>query len=91
MRDGVECRHWGTYLELDRPRRLAFTWNTVDSDETDPCNVALSVEPDGDGSVVTLVNEFDEKWAHEVEQAENGWRHILQAEDELLKAQAASQ
>ena len=90
MRDGAEYRHWGTYVELDRPRRLAFTWNTVDSDESDPCNVALSVEPDGKGSIVTIVNEIDEKWADYVGITENGWRRILEAEDAVLKEQSAS-
>ena len=91
MRDGAEYCHWGTYMELDRPRRLAFTWNTVDSDESDPCNVVLSIEPDGKGSIVTIVNEIDEKWADEVGITEKGWLTILRSEEALLKKQSAGQ
>ncbi len=91
MRDGSEYCHWGTYTKLDHPNRLAFTWNTVDSDESDPCNVVLSIEPDGNDNVLTLVNEMDEKWADEVGQTKKGWRTILQAEDDLLKKQSAHQ
>jgi len=51
----------------------------------------LSIEPDGNGSIATIVNEIDEKWANAVGQTENGWRRILQAEDKVLKEQSASQ
>ncbi len=26
IRDGTEARHWGTYLELERPHKVVFTW-----------------------------------------------------------------
>src|SRR5579864_3679560 len=36
MRDGTEQRHWGTYLELERPRKIVFTWTVDESGEADP-------------------------------------------------------
>src|SRR5262245_16671229 len=33
LRDGNEARHWGTYLKLDRPRTIVFTWIVDESDE----------------------------------------------------------
>jgi uncharacterized protein YndB with AHSA1/START domain len=52
MRDGVETRHWGTYLELEYPRIIAFTWNTVESDEFDPNKVTMT----GPACVFTLID-----------------------------------
>jgi len=84
VRDGVEARHWGTYLDLEYPRELAFTWNTVESDEFDPNKVVIEIKPDGGGSMVTLTNEFGAKWAGDKGLAEKGWNSILKAADELL-------
>ena len=33
MRNDMEAKHWGTYLELDRPRKIVFTWIVDESDE----------------------------------------------------------
>jgi len=33
IRDGVEAKHWGTYLELERPGKIVFTWITDESEE----------------------------------------------------------
>ncbi len=84
MRDGVETRHWGTYLELERPRRIVFTWNTVESDESDPIKIVLTIEPEGEGCVANLVNEMDSKWAGNVPQTTEGWSRILEATEALL-------
>jgi len=46
-RDGVETKHWGTYLELDRPHRIVFTWILDEAEESDPGRVSLSP---GDGA-----------------------------------------
>jgi hypothetical protein len=35
MREAAEVKHWGTYVELDRPGRIAFNWILVDSQEDD--------------------------------------------------------
>src|SRR5689334_6090321 len=59
MRNGVEAKHWGTYLELERPRKIVFTWIVDPNDEADPSKVALSIVPDGTGCVATLVHEMD--------------------------------
>lgn len=79
MRDGVEARHWGTYLEMDRPRRLVFTWIVDESEEADPSKVTLTIEPDGAGCIATVVHELDAAWVEYVARTEEGWTRMLHA------------
>ena len=85
MRDGIEAKHWGTYLELERPRKIVFTWITDESEESDPSKVSLTIEPDGEGCIVTIVHEMDAKWADFKEQTAYGWSSALQATDKVLE------
>ncbi len=86
MREGGEACHWGSYLELDRPHRIVFTWIVDESQGEDPSKVALSITPDGEGCVVTIVHEMDAEWSDYVERTEAGWSRMLAAvEDDLAK------
>ena len=85
MRDEVEARHWGTYLELDRPRKIVFTWITDESEEANPSTVTLTLEPDGKGCLATIVHEMDAAWADYVPRVEKGWGAMLQAVGALLE------
>ncbi|MEZ5400686.1 MAG: SRPBCC domain-containing protein [Bryobacteraceae bacterium] len=78
-RGEVEARHWGKYLELDRPRRIVFTWITEESEEADPSVVTLTIEPDGDGCVATIDHEMDDAWLEYKERVEQGWGRMLRA------------
>src|SRR5262249_20111049 len=60
MRDETEARHWGNYLELDRPHRIVFTWITSESDEANPSTVTFTIQPEADGCEATIVHEMDE-------------------------------
>ena len=84
LRDGTEARHWGSYLELDRPRKIVFTWIVDESEEEDPSVVTLTIEPEADGCVATIVHELDAKWSEFISQTESGWARMLQAVDEFL-------
>lgn len=84
MRGGEEECHWGTYLELERPKRMAFTWNTVESDESDPITIGLTFEPEGDGCVATLVTEMDSEWTSHIPLTKGGWGRMLDATEALL-------
>jgi uncharacterized protein YndB with AHSA1/START domain len=78
MRDGALARHWGTYLELGRPRRVVFTWIVDESEEASPSKVTLTIEPQADGCVATIVHELDGQWADYVAQTERGWARMLE-------------
>lgn len=85
MRDAGEAVHWGTYLEIERPRRLVFTWFTSDEDEREGSSVVtLTIEPDRNGCVATIVHRMDAQWADYVPQTEQGWGGMLRAAAALL-------
>ena len=84
MRDGTEARHWGTYLELDRPRKIVFTWIVAEADEADPSKVTLTIEPRAGGCTATIVHEMDAKWVEFVSRTEDGWGRMLGQVDALL-------
>ncbi len=88
-RDGEEARHWGEFLELDRPRKIGFTWIVDENEADDPSVVTLIIEPepDGPGSVVTLYNTMDAKWEPYRARTEEGWQRMLWAIDGVLRAE----
>jgi uncharacterized protein YndB with AHSA1/START domain len=84
LRGGQEARHWGTYLELDRPRKIVFTWIVDESEEADPSRVTLTIQPEADGCVATIVHEIDAKWAEYLSRTESGWARMLTEIDRYL-------
>jgi uncharacterized protein YndB with AHSA1/START domain len=55
-RDGVDYRALGEYLEIDRPRRLIFTFGMPQF--SDGFNrVTVEIAPDGEGALLTLTQE----------------------------------
>ena len=55
-RDGVDYVGHGEYLEIDRPRRLVFTFGMP---QFSPVfnRVIVKIEPDGSGCILTLTHE----------------------------------
>ena len=80
--DMGDVEHTGTYIEIDRPRRLVFDF-AVPAYEPTLTRITIKIAPDGAGSTLTLTHEgvFEEY----VKQTEGGWRMIL---DGLGKAVA---
>lgn len=84
LRDGKEVRHRGTYLELERPTLIAFTWIVDDQDHEDPSQVRLRIQPEESGCTATLVHELDPKWSEYLSQTEDGWARMLENVDRHL-------
>ena len=87
LRQGAKLDHTGTYLELDRPRRLVFTWGVgVDGAPPDDglSRVTLDFAPLTDGSELRLTHEMDPKWTEVADRTSAGWTTILAAIAEAL-------
>lgn len=82
-RDGVDVEHIGEYLEIDRPRRLVFTFHT-ERGSTDLSRVTVAIAPLGSGCELTLTHEIDPKWAQYKDRTQAGWTMILEALGQAL-------
>ncbi|RKG65016.1 SRPBCC domain-containing protein [Corallococcus sp. CA054B] len=91
LRDGEAVEHVGEYLEVDRPRRLVFTFG-VPKYSPDYDRVTVDIVPDGEGCVLTLTHEMGpdgEKWK---DSTEKGWSKMLVGLDTwLYEAPATAQ
>ena len=71
---GGDVEHVGTYIEIDRPRRLVFDF-AVPQYEATPTRITLDFVPSGAGCELTLTHEgIFEAY---VKQTEGGWGMIL--------------
>ncbi|MFY2562089.1 SRPBCC family protein [Corallococcus terminator] len=87
-RGETDIDHIGTYLEVDRPRRLVFTW-AIREDvmaEEDISRVSLDFRPQGTGCELTLTHVMSSKWAEYADRTQAGWTTMLAA---LTRALAA--
>lgn len=78
MRESGEAVHWGTYLAVERPNKLVFTWFTSPEDEADNSSVVtLTIHPDGTGCVATITHSMKAAYAEYLSQTERGWGTML--------------
>jgi len=76
------AEHFGEYVEIDRPRRLAFDfWTSLGEERT---RVTVDIAPDGDGSHVRLTH--DGVWEDYEARTRQGWATILDGLNGLLSA-----
>jgi uncharacterized protein YndB with AHSA1/START domain len=82
-RNGEDVAHHGTYLEIDRPRRLAFRFS-VPKYSSAQSSVEVIVAADGAGTSVTIEGrDVPHEW---VSQTEAGWRDLLGKLEGVLQA-----
>lgn len=78
-----ETDHRGKYIEIDRPRKLVFTWRSKHTDDRDSL-VTLYFTPDGDDTRILLVHEKlpsdDARQKHK-----GGWSSVLAHLTEYLQ------
>lgn len=69
------AEHFGTYLEIDRPRRLVFTFAT--DREQAPTRVTIDIVPMDGGCELTLSHAMSPEWSAFTDRARAGWTLIL--------------
>lgn len=72
-----DAEHFGEYLEIDRPRRLVFTFS-VDRGSAEADRVAIDIVPLETGCELTLTHEMKPEWAEYAERTEAGWTGMME-------------
>lgn len=82
VRDETEVVHQGTYREIERPRRLVFTWSSPQTEHRDSV-VTVTFEPASDGSTLVAIHQV--RLPDEQAQAGHteGWTEILAGLDRV--------
>jgi len=75
-RDGVDYTALGEYLEIDRPRRLVFSFGMPQFSPLS-CSVTVEIVPDGDGCILIL-SQLDVAPAA-LKPTEAGWADMFDA------------
>ncbi|GAA1748487.1 SRPBCC family protein [Aeromicrobium alkaliterrae] len=72
-RDPEQAGPTGLYLEIDRPRRLAFTWLPEEGEHS---VVTTDITADGDGALLTLTHEMEATWADYLNRTQETWARM---------------
>jgi uncharacterized protein YndB with AHSA1/START domain len=70
------AEHFGRYLAIERPRRLAFSFFT--DRESNATRVTVDIAPAAGGCELTLTHVMDPQWAAYAERTRQGWTMILE-------------
>jgi uncharacterized protein YndB with AHSA1/START domain len=78
MREKGEAFHWGTFLELQRPEKIVFTWLTSPEDEAENSSaVTLELREAETGCIATITHSMKSAWTEYISQTEKGWSAML--------------
>jgi uncharacterized protein YndB with AHSA1/START domain len=80
-RDGTDYLGLGEYIEIDRPRRLVFTFGMPQFSELFD-RVVVEIAPDESGSILTLTHELLPPDYHKA--TEEGWSEMFVNLDAVL-------
>ncbi len=83
-RDGEDIDHIGVYFELDRPRRLAFTWGVAP--EPTSSRVIIEIVEVANGCELTLSHELHADWVDYVDRSAAAWGKMLGEMAQVLAA-----
>lgn len=75
-RDQGLARHFGRFVEIERPQRIVFDF-WVDEAPEEPTQVTVAFTAENDGCVVTLCHDLAPAWAAYADRSAAGWSMIL--------------
>jgi uncharacterized protein YndB with AHSA1/START domain len=76
-RQGQEIDHVGTYLAIERPRRLAFTWGVAPAPPES--RVMVDIVPQDGGCALALTHQLQPDWAEAAQRIAASWDRMLDA------------
>ena len=83
QRAGKPVEHQGTYLEIDRPRRLVFRFWTAD--QPDAADILTAeMTPEAGGTRLVLTHDLHPYWANYVDFTKNEWASMFELLDHVL-------
>lgn len=80
-RSSTELVQSGTYLEIDRPRRLVFSWDMALPDVE---RIVIQITPTADGSELVLDHVMSPAWSGDVSPVTAAWASVAEALGDLL-------
>ena len=82
-RQNTVIDHVGTYLVIDRPRRLEFKWGVKGM--KDSSRVIVDIIGKDNGCELTLVHELHPDWIEYLERSKEGWAKMLATLEKALE------
>lgn len=79
------ARHFGRFVEIDRPSRIVFDF-WVDEAPDEPTRVTVSFLSEGDDCRVVLSHDLAPAWAAYAERTTAGWTMILDSLERVIEA-----
>lgn len=80
-----DAEHYGEYLEIDRPRRLVFSFAT-EKGVKDGDRISIDIVPLESGCELTLTHELSPEWAEWADRTRQGWTDIVEGLGRVLEA-----
>ncbi len=82
-RGDTEVTHHGTFLEIDRPRRLSFRFWVADEPKAVD-RLTVEIAANGRGCVLTLTHALHPDWADYVDYTHTAWKAMFDELDDAL-------
>jgi uncharacterized protein YndB with AHSA1/START domain len=84
-REGGQAEHYGEYVQLERPKVVAFRFS-VQKNSPESDMVTIELKPLKQGTEVVLTHEIKAEYAHLSDRIQEGWDGILDGLGEALRA-----
>lgn len=76
--------HVGTFHEIDRPKRIVFSYYMETANDDAPSNVIIDFEKTENGCRILITHEMDDVWSEYEDLAIGGWNMIFDGLEKVL-------